>query len=326
VTTRREFLGVLGVAAFAVPLVAIAQQQQKVYRIAMLIAGSASDPMNSAFIDGMRGLGYTEGTNVIFERRFASGNTERLPALAAELVAAKPDVIFAPVTPAALAARRATGEIPIVFAIAADPVGSGLAAALPRPGGNATGLTSLNVELIGKRMQLLKELLPRISRVALLFNPNNLSDALQLAALERAAAPLGIRVFRIGVRKAEDYDSAFAAARAERAEALMILPNPLNIRFRARIVDFATRNRLPTMDAHETAAEDGELISYSISWRENYRRAALYVDKILKGANPRDLPIEQPTKLDLVINLKTAKALGITIPPSILYRANRVIE
>jgi len=162
--------------------------------------------------------------------------------------------------------------------------------------------------------------------VALLFNPNNLSDALQLAALERAAAPLGIRVFRIGVRKAEDYDSAFAAARAERAEALMILPNPLNIRFRARIVDFATRNRLPTMDAHETAAEDGELISYSISWRENYRRAALYVDKILKGANPRDLPIEQPTKLDLVINLKTAKALGITIPRSILVRADRVIE
>jgi len=316
----------LGLAAFAVPLAAVTQQQQKVYRIAMLIAGSASDPTNSAFIDGMRDLGYTEGTNVIFERRFADGNIESLPTLAAELVAAKPDVIFAPVTPAALAARKATGEIPIVFAIAADPVGSGLAAALARPGGNATGLTSLNVELVGKRMQLLKELLPRIARVALLFNPNSSPDKLQLVSLERAAAPLGIRVFPIGVRNAEGYDSAFATARAKRAEALMILPNPLNIRFRARIVDFATMNRLPTMDAHETAAEDGELISYSISWRGNYRQAALYVDKILKGAHPRDLPIEQPTKLDLAINLKTAKMLGITIPQSILVRADRVIK
>ena len=324
---RALLLGfVLGLLPVTSQLAADAQSSGRARRVAILIAGSVSDSANAAFLDGMKSLGYTEGVNVLFERRFADGKIERLAALATELVATKPDVIFAPVTPAAVAARAATKEIPIVFAVAADPVGSGLAASLPRPGSNATGLTSLNVELVGKRMQLLKELSPRIARAAILFNPDNSPDQLQLAALERAATPLGITVIRIGVRKAEDFDSAFSEATAKRVDALMIIPSPLNIRFRARILDFAAKLRLPTMDAQESAAEDGALISYSISWRDNFRRAAIYVDKILKGAKPADLPIEQPTHLELVVNLKTAKALGLAIPPSILLRADRVIE
>jgi putative ABC transport system substrate-binding protein len=296
------------------------------YRVAMLLAGSPADAANAAFIDGMRNLGYVEGVNTLFERRFAEGKIERLPALAAALVAGKPQVIFAPVTPAALAARQATSEIPIVFAIAADPVGSGLAATLPRPGYNATGLTSLNVELVAKRMQLLKEISPRISRVAIVLNPDNSPDRLQLAQLERAAPPLGMSVLPIEVREAEDYDRAFSGTGAQSFDALMIIPNPLNIRFRRRILDYAAKMRAPTMDAQESGADEGALVSYSISWPDSFRRAAIYVDKILKGAKPAELPIEQPTQLELVINLKTAKALGIDIPRSVLLRADRLIQ
>ena len=303
-----------------------AQPSRTPYRVAMLLAGSPADAANAAFIDGMRNLGYVEGVNTVFERRFAEGKIERLPALAASLVARKPQVIFAPVTPAALAARQATSEIPIVFAIAADPVGSGLAATLPRPGYNATGLTSLNVELVAKRMQLLKEISPRISRVAIVLNPDNSPDRLQLAEFERAAAALGMSVIRIEVRKAEDYDRAFLGPGAEPFDALLIIPSPLNIRFRNRILDHAAKMRAPTMEAQESGAEEGALVSYSISWPDNFRRAAGYVDKILKGAKPSELPIEQPTKFELVVNLKTAKMLGIGIPRSVLLRADRIIE
>jgi putative ABC transport system substrate-binding protein len=292
----------------------------------MLIAGSASDPANGAFVQGMRERGYIEGKNVVFDRRFADGRIERLPAMAVELVAAKADVIFAPVTPAALAARRATREIPIVFAVSADPVGSGLAATLARPGGNVTGLTSLNVELVGKRMELLKELSPRISRVAILFNPDNSPDRLQLAALEQAATPLGISVIRLPARTADGLQAVLGTARKERAEALMVIPSPLNLRLRPRVLDYAIKNRLPTMEAEETAAPAGALLSYSISWSDNFRRAANYVDRILKGAKPSDLPIEQPTRLELVINLKTAKAIGLTVPRGLMLRVDRVIE
>jgi putative ABC transport system substrate-binding protein len=292
----------------------------------MLIAGSASDPANGAFVQGMRERGYIEGKNVVFDRRFADGRIERLPAMAVELVAAKADVIFAPVTPAALAARRATREIPIVFAVSADPVGSGLAATLARPGGNVTGLTSLNVELVGKRMELLKELSPRISRVAILFNPDNSPDRLQLAALEQAATPLGITVIRLPARTADGLQAVLGTARKERAEALMVIPSPLNLRLRPRVLDYAIKNRLPTMEAEETAAPAGALLSYSISWSDNFRRAANYVDRILKGAKPSDLPIEQPTRLELVINLKTAKAIGLTVPRGLMLRVDRVIE
>lgn len=295
-------------------------------RVAMLIAGSASDPANGAFVQGMRERGYIEGKNVVFDRRFADGRIERLPAMAVELVAAKADVIFAPVTPAALAARRATREIPIVFAVSADPVGSGLAATLARPGGNVTGLTSLNVELVGKRMELLKELSPRISRVAILFNPDNSPDRLQLAALEQAATPLGITVIRLPARTADGLQAVLGTARKERAEALMVIPSPLNLRLRPRVLDYAIKNRLPTMEAEETAAPAGALLSYSISWSDNFRRAANYVDRILKGAKPSDLPIEQPTRLELVINLKTAKAIGLTVPRGLMLRVDRVIE
>ena len=323
--THRNLLLAFAAVVFAAALPVHAQPADGVHRVAVLIAGSVSDPENAAFFDGMRTLGYVEGVNVFFERRFANGNIERLPALATELVATQPYVIFAPVTPAALAARKATRDIPIVFALTADPIGSGLAATLPRPGGNATGLTSLNAELAGKRMQLLKELSPRIARAAFLYNPDNSPDQLQLAALERAAVPLGITVVRLGVRKAQDYDSAFAEAKAKRADALMIVPSPLNIRFRARILEFAAKGRLPTMEA-QSASQNHALISYATSRPDNFRRAAVYVDKILKGAKPGDLPIEQPTKFELMVNLKTAKALGLTIPESILFRADKVIE
>ena len=295
-------------------------------RVAMLIAGSASDPPNAAFVEGMRELGWIEGKTVIFDRRYANGRIEQLPSLASDAVAARPDVIFAPVTPAALAARKVTTEIPIVFAVSADPVGSGLAATLAQPGGNATGLTSLNVELVGKRMQLLKELVPRITRVAIMFNPNNSPDRLQLPGLERSAASLGISVIRLAVRSADEVDAALGTLQAERGEALMFLPSPLNVRLRDRVLAHAIRHRLPTMDAEETAAAAGALVTYGPSWEENFRLAARHVDRILKGARPSDLPIEQPTTFRLVLNLKTARAIGMTIPGSISLRADRLIE
>lgn len=274
----------------------------------------------------MRELGYVEGRTVVFERGFAEGSIERLSALAAQVIATRPDVIFAPVTPAALAARKVTPTIPIVFAVSADPVGAGLVASLSRPGGNVTGIASMNVEMIGKRVQLLKEIAPRISRAALLFNPDNAPDRLQFTELERAAIELGITVIPIAVRRAEDYSPGFADATAKRAEALILIPSPLNIQFRGRIFDFAVRSRLPTVDAEEAAAHAGALLSYGPSWPDNFRRAAQIVDRILKGAKPGDLPVEQPTTFVLVINRRTANALDLTIPPSMLLRADQVIE
>ncbi|MBI4638089.1 MAG: ABC transporter substrate-binding protein [Candidatus Rokubacteria bacterium] len=309
----------------AVPF-AWAQPEGRVPRVAILTAGSPTEPVNSAFFDGMRDLGYIEGRTVVFERRFAEGSIERLALLAAQLVATRPDVIFAPVTPAALAARKATQIIPIVFAVSADPVGAGLVASLSRPGGNITGLTSLNAEMVGKRMELLKEVAPATSRVALVFNPDNAPDQLQLVALERAAVQLKITVIPIAVRKVEDYTAGFAEIKAKRADALMLVPSPLNIRFRGKILEFAARSRLPTMDAEEAAVRAGALMSYGTNWPDNYRRAAQLVAKILKGTKPGDLPVEQPVKFELIINLRTAAGLGLTIPQSVLLRVDQVIR
>ena len=258
--------------------------------------------------------------------RFAAGRIQDLPALAEQLVTTKPDVIFAPVTPAALAARKATPTIPIVFAVSADPVGAGLVASLRQPGGNVTGLMSMNTELAPKRLELLKEVAPRISRVALFLNPDNVPDRQQLNALNRVATELRVVIVPIAIRGPDDFTQAFTNAHTQRADTVMIIPNPLNIQFRTRIVEFAAQSALPTMDAEDRGAREGALMSYGPSWADNFRQAAQLVDRILKGARPRDLPVEQPTKFELVINMKTAKTIRLPIPPVLRLRADQLID
>jgi ABC-type uncharacterized transport system substrate-binding protein len=325
VISRRTLL-IFGPAVLVAPLASEAQQPGKMPRVGILAAGAAAEAPNIAFFTRMRELGYVEGRTVVFERRFADGRIQDLPALAAQLVATQPDVIFAPVTPAALAARKATQTIPVVFAVSADPVGAGLVASLRHPDGNATGLTSMNVELVAKRLELLREIAPRTARIAVVVNPDNVPDRQQLDALGHVASELKVVIIPVAVRSEDDYPRAVTSANAQRADAIIIIPNPLNIRIRARIIDAATRSGLPTMDAEDRGAREGALMSYGPSWADNFRQAAQLVDRILKGARPRDLPVEQPTKFELVINLKTAKALGLTIPQSLLLRADKVIE
>jgi len=322
---RRAFVTGLG-AVLAAPLGTEAQPARRLSRVGVLTAGSPDDLPEVAFFDRMRELGYAEGQSVVFVRRFAAGKIEQLPTLATQIVAANPDVIFAPVTPAALAARKMTNTIPIVFATSADPIDAGLVKSLPQPGGNITGITSMNRELAAKRLELLREAAPRISRVAVFSNLDNVPDRQQLDALRDAGARVGVAIVAIVVRTTNDYRIAFESAEAQSADAIMIVPSPLNIRFRSRIVEFAARRRQPTMDAEEGGPRAGMLMSYGPSWASNFRQAADLVDKILKGAKPADLPVEQPTKIVLVINLQTAKALGLTIPPSLLLRADQVIE
>jgi putative ABC transport system substrate-binding protein len=326
ISRSRRTLLIFGSVVLVTPLLGEAQQARQIPRVGILTAGAAGEAPNIAFFARMRELGYVEGQTVVFERRFADGRIQDLPALAAQLVTTKPDVIFAPVTPAALAARKATQTIPIVFAVSADPVGAGLVASLRHPGGNATGLTSMNVELVAKRLELLKEIAPRTTRVAVILNPDNVPDRQQLDALSRVASELRVVIVPVAIRSADDYPQALTKTNAQRADAVMIIPNPLNIQLRARIIESATRSGLPTMDAEDRGAREGALMSYGPSWADNFRQAAQVVDRILKGAQPRDLPVAQPIKLELVINLKTAKALGLTIPQSVLLRADQVIQ
>ena len=302
------------------------QPPPRLSRVAVLAAGSAEEAPNVAFFDRMRELGYVEGRTVAFDRRFAAGKIDQLPALASQIVAGNPDVIFAPVTPAAFAAREVTRTIPIVFAVSSDPIGAGLVVSLRQPGGNITGITSMNAELAAKRLELLKEVAPRISRIAVFSNLENVPDQQQLTALRDAAAKLGVAVVPIDVRTATDYTIAFEKPPVQSADAIMIVPNPLNIQFRKKIIEFAARRRQPTMDAEDRGPREGALISYGPSWASNFRQAADLVHRILKGTKPGDLPLEQPTKIDLVINLKTARALGVTIPPSLRLRADQIIE
>jgi ABC-type uncharacterized transport system substrate-binding protein len=322
---RRAFITGLG-AVLAAPLDVDGQPARRLVRVGVLAAGSAEEAPNVAFVDRMRELGYVEGQTVVFDRRFAADKIEHLSTLAAQVVAENPDVIFAPVTAAALAARKATRTIPIVFAVAADPIGAGLVRSLRQPGGNVTGLMSMNAELAAKRLELLRKVAPRMSRIAVFSNLDNVPERQQVTALRDAADKLGVSVVLIDVRTPNDYNFAFERREAQSADALMILPSPLNIRFRSRIVQFAARRRQPTMDAEDRGPREGALMSYGPSWSSSFRQAADLVDKILKGAKPADLPVEQPTKFELVINLKTATALGLTIPPSLLLRADQVIE
>jgi putative ABC transport system substrate-binding protein len=327
--TRRRLLGTLSASLLAAPLGAEGQQAGKVPRVAYLSASSAaSDTWGvEAFRQGLRALGYVEGRNIVIEYRWADGRFERLPALAADLARLGVDVVVATGTPAALAARNATGTIPIIFVTSGDPVGSGLVASLARPGGNVTGLSLMSTLAIsGKQLELLKEAFPTLRQVAVLANPANLPTAGLLTEAELAARPLGLRLRVVQVREPKEFDDAFAMMKNERAPALLVIADPLVNDNRARIVAFAATNRLPAIYPYRTFVDAGGLMSYGVDLSDLSRRAATYVDKILKGAKPADLPVEQPTKFELVINLKTAKTLGITIPPSLLLRADQIIE
>src|SRR6516225_9128775 len=324
--TRREFITLLGGAA-AWPLAARAQQAGKIRTIGILSAGSFGPTVLSVAVlpDALRTLGWIEGKNIVFERRYAENRVERLPELAAELVRLNVDVIVGIGTLAPLAAKRATTTIPIVMTAAGDPLGSGLVASLARPGGNVTGMSLMAPDLGGKRLELLKEVLPRLSRVAVLWDAANPYAALVFKETQGAGRTLGIEVQSLEVRGPDDLDGAFEAARKQRPDAMITVEDPLTLTYRKRIVDFATGQQLPSLGPREFAAAGG-LISYGANLADLTRRAAGYVDKILKGAKPADLPVQQPTKFELVINLKTAKALGLDVPPTLLARADEVIE
>jgi len=324
---RRVFLGTLAASLLLVPLAAWAQPAGKVYRIGVLeLGGSPTSNAGKAFRQQLHELGYIEGQNIVLEYRLAEGRAERLPDFAAELVRLKVDVIVAGGTPAPLAAKHATGTIPIVMAAAGDPVGTGLVASLAKPGGNVTGLSLYSTELTGKRLQLTKELVPGLSRVAVLWNAANPIAALVARETETAARTLGVQVQSLEVRSSDDFENALPAAVNGGAGALFVVDDPLVGRYRMRIADFAARNRLPATAFYKEFAEAGGLMTFGPNLADLYRRAALYVDKILKGAKPADLPVEQATRFELVINLKTARALGLTIPQLLLVRADQVIE
>jgi putative tryptophan/tyrosine transport system substrate-binding protein len=328
---RRVGLAVVLTLNFLAPLGGEAQQPANVPRVGYLSMLSRSDPtfapLRDAFLQGLREHGYTEGRTVIFERRFAEGKPERLPELAAELVRLKVKLIFTESTPAARAAKRATTTIPIVFNPVADPVGEGLVTGLARPGGNVTGLTQMAAELSGKRLELFKQALPRLTRVGILSHRfSERTVRIMLEETEAAARAAGVQLERLEVQGPTDLDRRFVTMSRERVSGLIVLPSPMFLSERKHIVDLAAKHQLPTMFFFREFAEAGGLMSYGPNFPELWRRAATYVDKILKGAKPGDLPVEQPTKFELVINLKTARALGLTIPQSLLVRADEIIQ
>jgi putative ABC transport system substrate-binding protein len=312
------------------PVAAEAQQAAKVARIGFLSGCMACGPhLPEAFRQGLRDLGYVDGQNLVIEYRDAEGKLERLPALAAELVALKVDVILAAGEPHALAAKQATRTLPIVFVFAPDPVTSGLVTSLARPGGNVTGLSALTPELVGKRLELLTQVVPGVSRVAVLWQPGAYGERTEkdvLKGAEVAARALGVRLQFVEARGPGDIDRAFSEMTRARAGALTVLSTPMFIIERRRLVDLAAKNRLPALFPTRDSADAGGLASYGPNLADSFRRAATYVDKILKGAKPADLPVEQPTKFELVINLKTANALGLTIPPSVWERADHIVK
>jgi putative ABC transport system substrate-binding protein len=323
---RREFITLFGVATAAWPLGAGAQQAEKVYKIGFLNAGSPEPGPRSILREAFRELGYVGGKNATFEFKIAEDSLGRLPELAAELVSLKVDVIMAAGTLAPLAAKRATSTIPIVMMSAGDPVGSGLVASLAHPGGNVTGTSSMSPDLGGKRLQLLKELLPELSRVAVLWNAANPYSELVFKATVGAAQTLEVELQSLEIREPADLDGALEAAAGQHADALITVEDPLTIDLRKQIAGFAANHRLPTISGLRVFAGSGFLMTYGADLADILRRSVAYVDKILKGAKPSDLPVEQPTKFELVINLKTAKSLGLTVPPLLLARADELIE
>ena len=317
-------------ALYVAPIVAEAQPAAKVSRIGILLAGSRGDntvEFWGAFRQALRGLGYVEGRNITIEYRFAEGRLDRSFDLASELARLPVDVIVAPGTALAQAARKATTTIPIVLVTAGNPVGDGLIKSFARPGGNATGLTmAVSQEIGGKLLELLKDAVPTVSRVAVLWNPLTAPNAVALKETERAARVLGLTLQPMSARRPDEIDGAFAAMSRARADGLIVLADPVLLSVRVRIADLATKGHLPTICELREHTEAGGLMSYGPNLSDLFRRAATYVDRILKGASPADLPVERPSKFELIINLKTAKALGLTIPPSVLLRADKVIE
>ncbi|HEV8308010.1 MAG TPA: ABC transporter substrate-binding protein [Methylomirabilota bacterium] len=324
------FIVTLALGSISAPLPAEAQAPAKVLRIGTLAPGARpAGPdwrRRWAVVEGLRELGWVEGQNIVIEDRWADAKPDRLPALAAELVRLKVDVILTRSWPAAVAAKQATTTIPIVIITAGDPVATGLVASLARPGGNITGLADLATELSAKRLDLLKETVPKLSRVAVLWNSADGGMTLRFKSIQAAAPTLGVTVRPLGVQEPADFEQAFAAMTQERPEALFVVSDVLTVSNRKRIFEFAAHNRLPSMYEGRQFVADGGLISYGPSFPDLERRGAAFVDKILKGAKPADLPVEQPTRVELVVNLKTAKALGLTIPQSILIRADEVIQ
>jgi putative ABC transport system substrate-binding protein len=326
---RREFITLLGGWAVAWPVATRAQPSAgRVYRVGYLVVTSRERqlPQISAFEDGLRSLGYRVGDNVIIEYRFADGKMERLAALAADLVQLGVDVIVTGSNPNAVAAMKATATIPIVMTNVVDPIGTGLVASLARPGGNVTGLSSdTGSEIWGKRLELLKETLPNLSRVGILWNPDSVS-ARTMTSMEEAARALGLRLVPVEARGPDALEQAFAIMVREQIQAFVLLADAVLFNYRGQIAEMALRNRLPAASDIREFGEAGFLLAYGIDLRDLFRRSAVFVDKIFKGAKPVDLPVEQPTKFKLVINLKTANALGLEIPPSLLTRADEVIE
>ena len=310
---------------FALSLSAEAQQPARIHRIGILGPSSASvfSARVEAFRQRLRELGYVEGKNIVIEYRYAEGKGERLPDLAAELVRLKVDIIVTIGPSATLAAKKASGTIPIVFAAANDPVGTGLVSSLARPGGNITGLSLMSPDLDGKRLELLKEAVPKVARVAFLWQPGGTRGNLPLTEMEAAAKALGLKLLSLEVRSLDDFEGAFARAKKERAQALITTTGALINTQQRRVLDFAAKNRLPAIYHYSEFVEAGGLMSYGPDNTDIWRRAADFVDKILKGAKPGDMPVEQPKKFEFIINLKAAKQIGLTIPPNVLARVDR---
>ncbi len=322
---RRKLLVALGAGALTAPLACFAQPQRlKVARIGLLEPASLSANWREALIAGLRELGYVEGKNIIIEYRWAEGKYERLPGLAAELVQMKVDVIVAAAS-AIRAAQQATSTIPIVMVRTSNPVGAGYVASLSRPGGNITGLSNINVDITGKRLELLRAAVPKLSRVTVLVNPGNPTHPNNLKRIQAAEKANSVKISPAQAGTASQIEAAFGAMKQERAGALIVLPDSFFLAQAHRIAELAAQHRLPTMFWARDPVESGGLMSYGQNIEEQYYRAATYVDKILKGAKPGDLPVEQPTKFELVINMKTAKALGLTMQ-DLLFRADKVIE
>ena len=322
---RREFLAFLGVMA-ALPLEASAQS--KIPRIGFMGNSTAALEANllDAFREGLRELGYEEGRNIVIEYRWADGKYDHFPVLVAELIAAKVDAIVTAGTPAALAVKNATTTVPLVMVAVGDPIGTGLVPSLARPGGNLTGLSSIAPDLEGKRLQLLREVTPALSHVGIFINSLNPFHVSSMRQAHDAAQTMGIKLRLHDIRKSEDLDDAFAAIRKERPDALLILADRVFLHNRERIVDFTNEQRLPNVNAYKELVEVGGLMSYGPSYEDMHKRAAIYVDKILKGAKPAELPIEQPSKFTFIVNLQAAKTLGVRVPSQLLGLADQLIE
>jgi putative tryptophan/tyrosine transport system substrate-binding protein len=320
---RKNVVCLLTVALLATVSLAEAQQPKKVPRIGFL---SAAPSIDTAFLEGLRDLGYVDGKNIVVELRSAQGKLDRLPELAAELVSLKMDIIVTQGTPAAQAVTKLTSTIPIVMATSGDPVGAGLVASLARPGGNVTGLSLLNDAVVPKQVELLKEAVPTISSLAWMASPAILPEMMRFKELQTVGPSLGVMVQLVEIRGPESFENAFAAAVRDRVHAAMIPPNSSYIPYRQQIVSLAAKHRLPVAYGFRDFPEAGGFMSYGVNVADLFRRAATYVDKILKGTKPADLPVEQPMKFELVINLKTANQIGLTIPPNVLARADKVIR